>query len=152
MLIPSARRRPILVVLLCLGLMSFSGCGGSSSSPKSTLLALSSSNTKAASGGSVTFTATLSALANNPTGTVTFYDGTTALGQPAPLTSGSATLQTSALSVGAHTISAAYSGDKNNSTSNSSALVQVVTGTSTLQISATSGSLVHTVSLPITLN
>ena len=47
-----------------------------------------------------------------PTGTVTFYDGSTVLGQ-ATLSNGTATLNSGGLTVGVHTITAAYSGDGN---------------------------------------
>jgi len=139
-----------MVMILVLAI-PFAGCGGSSS-PKPSLLSLSSSNTKVASGASVTLTAKLDALVANPTGTVTFLDGSTAIGEPVALASNSASLDLSTLAVGAHTITAVYSGDKHSSQSTSSAVVQVVTGTTTLQITATSGTLVHNVTLPLTLN
>jgi hypothetical protein len=82
-------------------------------------------------GDSVTFTATLAPL--SATGTVTFYDGVTVLGSgPVTLTSGIATLPISSLALGTHAITAAYSGDSNNSPSISSALTQtVLTATTT---------------------
>lgn len=47
-----------------------------------------------------------------PTGTVTFDDGGKVLGPPAPLNAtGQATFSTTSLSVGDHTVTAAYSGD-----------------------------------------
>jgi hypothetical protein len=141
---------PMMGVILFASLVSI-GCGGSSGTPKNTLLAISSSNTKAASGASVTLTATLSALGSNPTGTVTFYDGATALGSPVTVTQATASMQISTLSVGAHTISATYSGDKHNGSSKSIALTQVITGSSTLTINATAGTLTHSVSLPVTI-
>jgi len=141
---------PMMGVILFASLVSI-GCGGSSGTPKNTLLAISSSNTKAASGTSVTLTATLSALGSNPTGTVTFYDGATALGSPVTVTQATASMQISTLSVGAHTISATYSGDKHNGSSKSIALTQVITGSSTLTINATAGTLTHSVSLPVTI-
>jgi len=126
------------------------GCGGSSS-PKDTLLAIASSNTKAASGSGVTFTATLSALTSNPTGTVTFYDGPTALGSPVTVSGNTATLQTSSLAVGAHTITAVYSGDSHNAKSTSIAVVQIVTGSTTVAVNATSGTVTHVISLPVSI-
>jgi len=151
LLAPSSRRRRVLMVMILVLAIPFAGCGGSSS-PKPSLLSLSSSNTKVASGASVTLTAKLDALVANPTGTVTFLDGSTAIGEPVALASNSASLDLSTLAVGAHTITAVYSGDKHSSQSTSSAVVQVVTGTTTLQITATSGTLVHNVTLPLTLN
>jgi hypothetical protein len=58
----------------------------------------------------VTLTATISSLATAPTGTVTFYDGTTELGT-GTVQSGSATLAVTTLTGGTHSITASYSGD-----------------------------------------
>lgn len=63
-------------------------------------------------GQSITLTATVtpSSGSGSPGGTVTFNDGSTALGTE-PLTSGQATFTTASFSVGSHSITAAYSGD-----------------------------------------
>jgi len=58
----------------------------------------------------ITFTAAISALSVLPTGTVTFYDGTTQIGS-GTVSAGMATCTTSALIAGAHSITAVYSGD-----------------------------------------
>ena len=76
-------------------------------------------------GSSVKFTATVSGPGGTPTGSVTFYDGESSLGSNA-LVSGIATYTTSALTVGSHSISAAYGGDANYAASTSSTLSQVV--------------------------
>jgi len=77
----------------------------------------------------VTFTATVSYFARlgTPTGNVTFRDKTTAttLGS-SPLVSGVATLTTSALSVGNHSIVATYGGDTNSTTSTSNTVIQQI--------------------------
>ena len=148
-LVPGLRRRPMVWVLALAALVPL-GCGGSGT-PKNTLLSIASSNTKAASGGQVTLTATLSALASNPTGTVTFYDGSTALGSAVTLTQNTASLQLSSLAVGAHTITASYSGDNHNAASTSIAITEVITGSTTVNINATAGSLTHTIALPVTI-
>ena len=72
-------------------------------------------------GSLVTFTATMSGEGVTPTGTVTFYNGATALGSPVTLTNGTASYSTSSLLIGSYVISAVYSGDYNytGSTSNS---------------------------------
>ena len=57
-----------------------------------------------------------------PTGTVTFKDGSTTLGSPVALSGGTATISTSQLAVGSHSITAVYGGDTNFTTSTSSAL------------------------------
>jgi hypothetical protein len=59
-----------------------------------------------------TFTAAVSSGASTPTGTVNFMDGATLLGQ-GTLSSGVATLTTSSLAAGTHTITVAYQGDTN---------------------------------------
>src|SRR5262249_37284011 len=74
----------------------------------------------------VTFTAAVAALVGTPTGNVTFNDGSTILGIAARNSSGLATLTTSALSPGAHTITADYSGDGNFTGSTSGPLTQIV--------------------------
>ncbi len=58
----------------------------------------------------VTLTATISALAVMPTGSVTFFDGTTQVGT-GTVSAGIATCTTSALTTGTHSITAVYSGD-----------------------------------------
>jgi len=96
---------------------STSAAAGLTVSRASTAVALGSSLNSAATGQSVTFTATVSALAPGdgaPTGTVTFKDGNVVVGtaQINPL-SGKATLTTSFAATGGHTITATYSGDVN---------------------------------------
>ena len=70
----------------------------------------------------VTFTATAPAGA---TGTITFLDGSTILGTGA-LNNGQATLTTSTLIVGSHTITVTYGGDTNNNPATSVPLTQIV--------------------------
>ncbi len=75
-----------------------------------TTTALSTSNANVGAGTQITFTATVmpaSAGNGTPTGTVTFFDGTTSLGT-GTLTGGVATFSTSSLTVGTHTITASY--------------------------------------------
>jgi hypothetical protein len=151
MLLPRRRKLASLLALLLAVAVPFTGCGGSDQ-PKVTLLSVSSSSIKAASAASVTLTAKLDALSSAPTGTVTFYDGTTAIGAAVSITGGTATLQTTSLAVGAHSITAVYSGDAKDVGSTSAAIMEVITGTTTLQVNATSGTLVQTVAIPLTLN
>jgi len=80
----------------------------------------------------VTLTALVQASGSGvPTGTVSFYDGTTLLGSGTLNTSGVATYTTSALALGSHSISAVYAGDPNftGSTSSSSVTLLVTTAT-----------------------
>jgi len=77
---------------------------------------------------SVTFTATVTAVApgaGTPTGSVTFNDGATSLGTVA-LVGGTASVTTSSLTVGTHNITATYGADINFSGSTSSTLSQQV--------------------------
>lgn len=85
-------------------------------------------------GTSVTFTATVSpadAGAGTPTGTVTFKDGATTLGSSAVDGAGQATLSTSTLGVGSHTISADFAGSGGWLNSGGSTPQSVQDGTST---------------------
>ena len=68
----------------------------------------------------VTFLAAVTSA--NASGTVTFFDGTTTISGPVPLSSGSATFATSSLASGTHLISAHYSGDANFVASSSATL------------------------------
>ena len=89
---------------------------------------LSSSDSSAVYGESVTFTATVSANSpgsGTPTGTVTFMDGATSLGN-GTLSGGVATFSISTLAVGSHSITGIYNGDTNFTTSTSSTLAQTV--------------------------
>jgi hypothetical protein len=87
-----------------------------------------SSATPSVYGQSVTFTATVTAVApvvGTPTGSVSFLDGTTLLGT-STLSGGTASLTTSGLSAGSHTITARYTGDASFSASTSAGLTQTV--------------------------
>ena len=95
-----------------------------------TTTALSSTPNPSTQGASVTFTATVATGVGTPTGTVTFADGATVLGATAIVT-GAAQLSTSALSVGAHSVTATYGGDAGHQASTSPALVQTVGASST---------------------
>src|SRR5262249_27387949 len=66
-----------------------------------------------------------------PTGTVIFYDGTTALGTVTFNAMGMASLTVSNLAAGAHSITAVYSGDGTYAAASSSALQEVINGLAT---------------------
>jgi hypothetical protein len=111
-------------------------------SADSTTSTISSGQNPSVTGQAVTFTATITAHApgsGTPTGTVTFFDQTTAANltcaegtQPIALTAGAAlcTSTFATVTAGDHII-AMYSGDANYQASNSTAVVQVVTKAST---------------------
>jgi hypothetical protein len=86
---------------------------------------LSSSNNPAVAETGVMFTASVSSAVGRPTGTVSFLDSTTPLGQ-GTLSAGVATLTTSSLSDGSHSITAVYNGDKNFVAVTSAALSQSI--------------------------
>jgi hypothetical protein len=107
-----------------------------------TSTSVASSATTSVVGTSVTFTATVAATVRGatgvPTGTVSFYDGSTLLGH-GTLSSGTASLKTTSLTVGSHNITAVYNGDggQNFLPSTSSVLVQVVEqGTTTTALTS----------------
>lgn len=76
--------------------------------------ALIASTLNAVAGQQVTLTDTLPIVAGiAPTGTVTFYTGTSAIGISSINTSGAATLTTASLPVGSDVITAVYAGDNN---------------------------------------
>ena len=86
-----------------------------------------SSSLSSVFGQPVTFTASVtSGSPGTPTGTVTFKDGATTLGTGALNGSAQATFTTSALSTGAHTITASYGGDASFAPSTSAAISQAV--------------------------
>ena len=121
-------------------LASYGGDAGNAASSSATLsqvvnsggtsTSLATSLTPSIVGTSVTFTATVTG--SNPTGTVNFKDGSTSIGGcSAVALPGSGNIRTAscasaALTVGTHSITAAYSGDASNSASTSSALTQTV--------------------------
>jgi hypothetical protein len=97
-----------------------SGTGSLTGNPQvvnldGTSTAVTSSVNPSVFGQSVMFTATVSAVApgaGTPTGSVTFKDGGSSIGT-GTVTAGVATLSTSALAQGSHTITATYNGDSN---------------------------------------
>ena len=104
-----------------------------------TTTALTSSSNPSNFGQSVTFTATATSegFQVTPTGTVTFFDGSTNLGVSNLNASAQATLSTSTLTVGTHSITATYNGDTNFASSTSSVVSQLVQG-AIAQVSPTS--------------
>jgi hypothetical protein len=91
-----------------------------------TTTTLASSKNPSPFGAAVTFTATVKSNTNGfPGGTVTFKDGATTIGT-GTLFAGTVTLVTSTLSVGAHSITAVYSGSVNFIGSSSGALTETI--------------------------
>lgn len=90
-----------------------------------TMTTLVSSQNPSVFGQSVTFTATVNSAGGTPTGLVEFYDGATLLGSDM-LTNGSSSLTSSGLPIGAHSITARYSGTESFAGSTSAAVNQSV--------------------------
>jgi hypothetical protein len=91
--------------------------------PLASTTTLTAAPTTATVNTAVVFTASVAPASgsNVPTGTVTFKDGTTTLGT-ATLAAGKATYSNSALTAGAHSITAAYGGDALDAASTSAAV------------------------------
>ncbi|HLJ94538.1 MAG TPA: Ig-like domain repeat protein, partial [Gemmataceae bacterium] len=90
-------------------------------------------------GQAVTFTATISVVPpsqGTPTGTVTFLDGSTTLGSGPVGSNGRATFSATALTLGAHTITAVYSGDAVFAGSTSTPFSQVVQAVTTTALTS----------------
>jgi fibronectin-binding autotransporter adhesin len=118
--------------------VSYSGDGNfvaSTSGPLTQIVNQSATTSKVTSsanpsvfGESVTFTATVTAVApgsGTPTGSVTFMDGSTTL-DTGTLSGGTATFSISTLPAAAHSITVIYGGDTNFLTSTSAVLTQTV--------------------------
>ena len=111
---------------------------------------LTSSLNPSISGTNVVFTATLSGVGSLiPTGSVTFSDGANALATVLLGATGAGSLQTSALTVGSHTITARYSGDSNYAVA-SSFLIQTVQSANT-QVALTASANPATYAMPVAL-
>ena len=96
------------------------------STPVVTTTTLAASNNTPNPGASFTLTATVAGTAGTPMGTVTFLDGTTALGSglvTGTTTTGTASFTTSFPAVGSHTISASFAGANGYSSSASASTV-----------------------------
>ena len=99
-----------------------------------TTVALTTGTSPSVFGQSLMFTATVAAVApgaGTPTGTVTFKDGASPIGTGTLNGSGQATLTTTTLAVGPHSITAVYGADTNFTGSTSSTLSQTVNQAST---------------------
>jgi hypothetical protein len=150
--LPGRRKRMSWAVLLLIG------CGGNGATkttvtgPTASTLAVGSSATKIASGGTVTLSATLTGTsAASATGSIVFYDGGTQIGQ-ANIASGAAQLTLNSLSVGIHTITASYAGDTLNDASNTaSGIEQAVTGQTFFTVIAASGNVSQSSVVSLTL-
>ena len=103
----------------------------------------------------ITLTATASSSVSTPTGSVTFYDGSTSLGS-VTLSGGTATMSTTSLAVGQHSISAVYNGDSNFEMVTTSTVSETVVdfslsvGSSSAQTVQPGGTATYTVAFSLT--
>lgn len=113
---------------------------GSSSAPLLEIISiaptsttLGTSLTPAGLGASITFNATVTSQGGTPTGTIQFFDGSTLLGTNPVATlsnaSAGASLSTTSLGIGTHTITAVYTGDAFDQTSTSTPLNETIQAT-----------------------
>jgi hypothetical protein len=94
----------------------------------SSSVALTTSSASAATNAAVVFTASVQPqIAGSPTGTVTFYDGSTSIGTGTVSASAPATLSITSLAAGVHSITAAYGGDMNFTANISTSLTETIT-------------------------
>jgi hypothetical protein len=107
--------------------------------PDPTTTVLAASPNPAYWGNTVTFTATVSSSIVTPTGSVSFYEGTTLLATEPLAPDGVATFPTIALSVGSHNITADFVANPDFIASTSNTVVEVITPTD-FSISSAPGS------------
>ncbi len=102
--------------------------GGTTASTVATTTSLKSSAPSVNAGTSLTFTATVTPASPGtpPTGTVLFLDGPNSIGTATLKSDGTATLTTSALAVGSHSLIATYNGDSSYTGSSSALLTQTI--------------------------
>ena len=102
---------------------------------------LQSSANPSALGSSVTFTASVTGDAAQPTGNIRFFDGTTLLGTVATNASGTAIFATSVLSLGSHAITANFTGDAEDSPSTSLVTTQVIQNSAVVALTSNAPSI-----------
>ena len=101
----------------------------------------------------VTFTVTVTPSgAATPSGAVQLYDNGQAYGSAANVSAGIATFFSTNLPVGVHNITADYRGDANTQPSTSTSIMQVITGTTALQISGNASGITETADVIVMVN
>ena len=113
-----------LLLIVGIGLVALNPFSHHNHLPASTTTILASSSNPSALGQDVIFTAIVGGA--NPTGIVTFSDGTVQLGSAVLGKSGRATFSISSLSVGHHDIFVVYGGSSSDASSRSALLMQTV--------------------------
>ncbi len=155
-IVPGRRRYRATLGLWLICVLSFAiGCGGGSggtsvTGPATTITKITVPMTKAAQGTLLSFN--VSVTGGTPSGLVQLFDGTTVLSSSAQVVNGTATINTDALVVGTHAISAHYLGDSNTLASQSGAVNVTVTGNATVGISTVPASSNSNVTISLTIN
>jgi hypothetical protein len=122
-----------------------------------TATSLAASPNPATAGQAVTLSATVATNSGTPTGTVTFFDGSTSLGS-ATISSGVAAIQVTSFAAGIHALSAQYAGNSSFNASASSAVSETVNApaaaqtTTLLQTSASQVVAGQTITLTATVS
>jgi hypothetical protein len=111
---------------------------------------LTSSSSTAAQGAPVTLQASIKTPSRAPA-TVTFYNGAMQLGAPVAVSQNTATLEITTLPAGLNQLTAIYNIDKQEPGISSDTLSEFITGTATVQILGSSGSIQHTSSVEVTI-
>ena len=112
-----------------------------SSANTATTTSLTATPTSASVGQSIALTATVVASGGTPTGSVSFLDGATVLGNATLSAQGTATFSSASLSAGSHSLSAQYGGDTTHAASASSSVSVTIGGaTSDFSIAASPAS------------
>lgn len=116
-----------------------------------TPMILASSLNPAPARAAVVFTLAVTSGSSVATGTATFHDGAAILGSSALNASGVASLSINTLAVGAHSITATYSGDSNNAGNTSATLVETIQqATTQTTLASTASSLSYGASATLT--
>lgn len=137
----------LFLVLSC----GSSGGGGGGGGQVPTTLTLTTSSVKVAAGTSFTLTATVHST-NSVTGTVSFNDNTLGTNIQGVPVNGVATVQLNEMLIGTHMMSAQYSGDQNNNSSQTNGSIsQVITGTGQLFVNATGFASSHSSTVNVTI-
>jgi len=125
----------VCVLSFTLGCNSYNGGGGGGGSVATTTK-ITVTSTKVASGTNIAFSVTITSSGTAANGQVQLFDGSTALGSAAAVSSGSATIMNAGLLPGTHSISAHYLGDTYTQASTSGTLNVTVTGSTTITLQA----------------
>lgn len=128
------------------------GGGGGGGGPYSTTTTIVSNALKAPFGTPVTLTVTVKPNGSvTPSGLVQLYDNGQAYLSAVNVSAGVATFSAPSLAIGVHNLSASYLGDAHTLPSQSAPIAQAITGNTSVQITGTSGGLMQTLTLAISV-